>query len=175
MHCCWDYNRGRALLACLGSVKKAQGHPLISPTGDSQRRPAAHAGVLPFSLQAHVDMRGLEGERVSVGDFQPPELNIRRQSNRHAVVGSSAASGLPMSHTEKMRWICKYVIYARMKPLGARSRFPAVLWFLRPFLVRLEKYQFCANTVQFWKKKCGLQEEIISGKINCRHYIAGHS
>lgn len=117
-------------------------------------------------------MRVLQGGWVSADDFQPPLLNIKQQSNWHAVVECWTKSEVLMSHTSKMHCIWKYLECARMRPL------------LEPdpgfSLLSLEKYQVCANTVQFGKKrllllKGRLQKDTIPGKINCSHILCSRT
>ena len=80
-------------------MKKAQRRPLISFTGDLQRWMATHTAVLRCHCSHMLTGMFL---RESVDDFQPPELDTKRQSNWHAVVERSRESGLPIRHINKM-------------------------------------------------------------------------
>lgn len=134
----WDYCGGN-LIACSSSARRARSPRPLPGLQDLQRL-GWHTRVLCV-LFSHSELcvpgavRVCQWLSASWGKF-------RNQSSQHAVAELSTESGLPTQHQH----------HALKLIPGAPSRLQLGSGSCKPFLLRSKKYQFCANTVQFWKK-----------------------
>lgn len=140
--CGGGYTRGNPLLAFNSSAKEMHRRPL--------RGLACRGTQVSFYFHC-CHMHVLEGDGESIDDFLPPELNIKHQSNWHAVEECSTVAGLPIGHTNKMRrWL-------KIRDMWPQEAFTipisAGLWFLWTLLgLGKKKLPILCKSAEFWKK-----------------------